>query len=74
MRLGATLEFEDCMSTEFRIVNSVFKGRDFYEGVRAVILDKDNRPRWQPAELSEVSDADIEAYFAPLGDDELELG
>jgi enoyl-CoA hydratase len=71
MRLGATLDFEDCMRAEFRIVNRVVGGTEFYEGVRAVIVDKDNRPRWQPAKLTDVSDADIDAYFAPLGDEEL---
>ena len=40
---------------------------DFYEGVRAVIVDKDNKPRWQPATLAEVSGAEVERHFAPLG-------
>jgi enoyl-CoA hydratase len=39
---------------------------DFYEGVRAVIVDKDNAPRWQPATLGEVIDAEVERHFAPL--------
>lgn len=73
MREGAARDFEDCMRTEFRIVNRIVAGHDFYEGVRAVIVDKDNRPRWDPARLAEVSAADIDAYFAPLGDDELPL-
>ena len=41
--------------------------------MRAVIVDKDNAPRWQPATLAEVSEAEVERHFAPLGDDELEL-
>jgi enoyl-CoA hydratase len=55
------------MRTEFRIVSRIVEGHDFYEGVRAVIVDKDNEPRWQPAELAEVGDADVERHFAPLG-------
>ena len=37
------------MRTEFRIVSRIVHGHDFYEGVRAVIVDKDNAPVWQPA-------------------------
>ena len=54
------------MQTEFRIVSRVIHGHDFYEGVRAVIVDKDNAPRWRPAALSDVADAEIARHFAPL--------
>ncbi|WP_342642204.1 enoyl-CoA hydratase/isomerase family protein [Rhodoligotrophos ferricapiens] len=63
---GAKLAFDDCMRLEFRLVNRVLHGHDFYEGVRAVIIDKDQTPRWKPASLAEVSDALIDSYFAPL--------
>ena len=66
MRAGAKLSFQACMQTEFRIVSRVIHGHDFYEGVRAVIVDKDNAPRWRPAALAEVSDAEIARHFAPL--------
>src|SRR4029079_2509927 len=66
MRAGAALSFEACMQTEFRIVSRVIHGHDFYEGVRAVIVDKDNAPQWRPATLAEVSDAEIARHFAPL--------
>jgi enoyl-CoA hydratase len=46
---------------------------DFLEGVRAVIVDKDNAPAWSPARLEDVSDADVARYFEPLGPDELEF-
>lgn len=72
MREGAKLDFEDCMRLEWRIVNRVVDGRDFFEGVRAVIIDKDNAPNWQPATLEELSEAEVDAYFAPLAD-ELDL-
>jgi enoyl-CoA hydratase len=73
VRRGKRLDFETCMRTEFRIVSRIVEGHDFYEGVRAVIVDKDNEPHWQPAELAEVGDADVERHFAPLGDAELVL-
>jgi enoyl-CoA hydratase len=73
MRRGRDWSFEDCMRGEFRIVSRIVRGHEFYEGVRAVIVDKDNAPRWKPATLAEVSKADVERYFAPLGADELRL-
>jgi enoyl-CoA hydratase len=72
MRRGAAWSFEMCMQAEFRIVSRVVHGRDFYEGVRAVIIDKDNAPRWQPATPAEVSAADVARHFAPLAE-ELEV-
>lgn len=66
MRAGAGLSFQACMQTEFRIVSRVIHGHDFYEGVRAVIVDKDNAPRWRPQALADVGDAEIARHFAPL--------
>jgi enoyl-CoA hydratase/isomerase-like protein len=59
------------MAMEFRIVSRICRGRDFYEGVRALIVERDNKPRWRPQALGEVSAAAVDAYFAPLGDGEL---
>ncbi|MBL8589450.1 MAG: enoyl-CoA hydratase/isomerase family protein [Methylobacteriaceae bacterium] len=73
MQIGGGLDFAEAMRTEYRIVSRVARGRDFYEGVRAVIVDKDNAPRWSPAAIGDVSAAMVDAYFAPLGDDELKL-
>ena len=66
VRKGKTYDFATCMRAEMRIVSRIVHGHDFYEGVRAVIVDKDNKPRWQPATLAEVSDAEVERHFAPL--------
>ncbi|MFI4960042.1 MAG: enoyl-CoA hydratase/isomerase family protein [Hyphomicrobiales bacterium] len=73
VRRGKAWDFEMCMRAEFRIVSRVIHGHDFYEGVRAVIVDKDNEPRWQPATLAEVSEAEVERHFASRGADELVL-
>jgi len=66
VRRGAQWDFAACMRAEFRIVSRIVEGHDFYEGVRAVIVDKDNAPRWKPASLAEVSGAMVERHFAPL--------
>ncbi len=49
-------------------------GRDFYEGVRAVLVDRDNSPQWTPAILQDVTDEFVDQYFARLPEDkELQL-
>ena len=73
MRRGAQWSFVDCMRTEFRIVSRIIQGHDFYEGVRAAIIDKDQAPAWKPARLSGVDSAAVERHFAPLGHGELDL-
>lgn len=71
IRAGAELDFEDCMSLEFRLTNRFMAAPDFYEGVRAVVIDKDQAPKWQPETLNAVTDEQVAGYFASLGDDEL---
>jgi enoyl-CoA hydratase len=73
IRQGAGLSFEDCMRLEYRLARYCMTHHDFYEGVRAVIVDKDNRPRWQPSTLGEATDAHVADAFAPLGNEELRL-
>lgn len=73
MRRGRDLPFVEAMRTEFRIVSRVIRGHEFYEGVRATLIDKDGAPRWDPPSIAEVSAADVAAYFAGLGPHELEL-
>jgi enoyl-CoA hydratase len=73
LRRGRSLTLRDCMKLEWRICNHVALGHDFYEGVRAVIIDKDHKPKWQPARLEDVSDAEIEKYFTPVPDGELQF-
>jgi enoyl-CoA hydratase len=58
----AMTDFADVMRMEYRIAVRVLAHPDFVEGVRAVVIDKDNAPQWVP----DVSDADVDAVFAPL--------
>jgi len=66
VRRGAHWSFSECMQAEFRIVSRIVCGHDFYEGVRATIIDKDNAPRWQPADFAGVDAAAVDHHFAPL--------
>ena len=50
---------------DFRIALRCLEEQDFYEGVRAVVIDKDGAPRWHPARLEDVTDASVARYFAP---------
>jgi enoyl-CoA hydratase len=47
-------------------VSRVVRGHDFYEGIRALLIDKDQAPRWRPSALADVSAIEVERYFAPL--------
>lgn len=71
MRDGAQADFDEAMRIEMRAVTRLMSLPDFYEGVRAIIIEKDNAPRWSPARHEDVTAADIDRIFAPLGDDEL---
>jgi len=67
LREGRRLtSFADNMALEYRLGVRGVQTRDFQEGVRAVIVDKDNAPKWSPTSVEAVDDAAIAALFAPL--------
>ena len=71
LREGAAMQnFAENMAQEFRIAARVVTRHDFLEGVRAIIVDKDNKPRWMPATLAGVTPDIIDAIFAPLPADQ----
>ncbi len=70
---GEMLSMEECMRMEYRILNRMLEANDFYEGVRVALIDKGSTPTWVPASIDQVSDAQVEAYFKPLGEGELRL-
>lgn len=63
---GKHLDFDACMRQEYRLVTRFLKGNDFAEGIRAVIIDKDQSPNWFPNTLEGVTNKEVEKYFAPL--------
>ena len=71
LRTGAALDdFAANMAMEYRIGSRVVRRHDFLEGVRAVIIDKDNAPSWDPPTVAAVSDTLLDDIFAPLPADE----
>lgn len=72
-REGIKNEFEDCMRMEMRAVTRIMQQHDFYEGVRAVIIDKDQSPNWKPDNFEAVTEAVLDKIFADLGEQELIL-
>ena len=69
IREGAKKSMRDCLITDFRIAQRIMRKGDYFEGVRALIVDKDNQPRWNPALLADVGKDEIDACFAPLEED-----
>lgn len=63
---------EEVLDEEYRVSLASLKSHDLVEGIRAQVVDKDRNPQWSPATLADVTVADVDAYFQPLG--ELELG
>ncbi|XP_031460285.1 3-hydroxyisobutyryl-CoA hydrolase, mitochondrial isoform X2 [Phasianus colchicus] len=73
LREGASMSLQDVFTMEYRLSQACMRGHDFYEGVRAVLIDKDQSPRWKPAALEEVSDEFVDNCFKPLGNNDLKL-
>jgi len=67
------LDLRQTLQVDYRLACRFLDGHDFYEGVRAALIDKDGRPRWQPGRLQDVTPARVEDYFAPMGSGEMVL-
>lgn len=63
MQRAKQMSFADCLKMDFCLANHFLQGADFYEGVRALLIDKDKTPRWQLPTLSEVTNAHVASYF-----------
>jgi len=67
MEEGASrASFEDEMRAEYALAGRVVRTHDFHEGVRALLIDKDNNPQWDPATPEEVDEEMLDVLFAPL--------
>ena len=63
LREGAHRTLEQCLDAEFALTQTTMRHHDFIEGVRAMVVDKDRNPRWQPARIEDVTQSDIAAMF-----------
>ncbi|UGT39419.1 enoyl-CoA hydratase/isomerase family protein [Nocardia yamanashiensis] len=66
-------DLETALNSEYRVSIASLATHDLVEGIRAQVIDKDRNPQWSPATLADVTDADVDAYFVPLGAHELGL-
>jgi enoyl-CoA hydratase len=74
LQVGRAYDVEAALVLEYRLTQHVMAAHDFYEGVRAMLIDKDQKPRWRPASLAEVGEDIVDAYFTSIGDRELRFG
>ncbi|RRQ25502.1 enoyl-CoA hydratase/isomerase family protein [Rhodococcus sp. Eu-32] len=72
-RAAAASSLEEVLNDEYRVSLASLESHDLVEGIRAQVVEKDRNPKWSPATLADVTDADVDRYFAPLGDTELGL-
>ncbi|CAN6283836.1 unnamed protein product [Urochloa humidicola] len=71
IREGRTQTVGECLRREYRMVCHVMRGdfsRDFFEGCRAILIDKDRNPKWMPPRLEQVHDEAVEQYFSRIDD------
>eukprot|EP00271_Cylindrocystis_brebissonii_P007164 TRINITY_DN20395_c0_g1_i1.p1 TRINITY_DN20395_c0_g1~~TRINITY_DN20395_c0_g1_i1.p1 ORF type:complete len:436 (+),score=97.59 TRINITY_DN20395_c0_g1_i1:295-1602(+) len=73
IREGRRQGISECLRKEYRLTCKILESRvstDFYEGVRAVLVDKDNHPKWSPPSLEGVTTRSIDRLFSPLASSE----
>ena len=69
LRRAKKVDFDTCINTEFRLTTRFLAGHDFFEGIRAVLIDKDLSPHWQPDNLEKVTAKDVSKYFLPIANE-----
>lgn len=72
-RAAAASSLDEVLDDEYRVSIACLDSPDLVEGIRAQVVDKDRQPTWSPTRLQDVSPADVDRFFAPLGDTELGL-
>jgi enoyl-CoA hydratase/carnithine racemase len=65
IRRGASMTFADCLRMERSMIRHCFERGETFEGIRAMVIDKDNAPKWMPASLDDVAPEMVSAFFVP---------
>lgn len=74
LECGAKMSLAQCLNMEYRMVVRHLENSDFKEGVRALLIDKDQKPKWNPDQLCAVSEERVQSFFAKLPEiEELKL-
>jgi enoyl-CoA hydratase len=63
---AGVLDIDETLKRDFRLAYHIIRRHDFPEGVRALLIDKDNKPQWRPSRIEDINEQEIAAYFAPL--------
>ena len=73
IRAVRSMDLRETLIQDYRLGVRCLEGKDFYEGVRAALIDKDGAPRWAHASVEAVTEDEVASYFTPLGNDDLNL-
>lgn len=73
LREARAQDLRQTLQVDYRLACRFLAGHDFAEGVRAALVDKDGKPRWEPDRIEDVSPDMVDDYFADMGPDELSL-
>lgn len=65
LQRGKELSFNECMEQEYLLARAFLHSHDFFEGIRATIIDKNKNPHWNPSTLDQITSKIIEKYFHP---------
>ncbi|KAK9878938.1 hypothetical protein WA026_003759 [Henosepilachna vigintioctopunctata] len=67
---GSKLSLMEALKVEYRVAAGCLSHHDFYEGVRALLIDKDQKPKWNPSKITDVTDDIVNSHFAKLPEDQ----
>lgn len=70
MELGSRKNLKECLEMEYQLCSRFTRKNDIFEGVRAMLVDKDYKPKWNPSSHDKIDDQQIEWYFKPMRDDD----
>jgi enoyl-CoA hydratase len=63
LRKAKSMSLAECLNMDYCLASHFMQGHDFYEGVRALLIDKDKSPQWQPHSLEQITSTQVSEYF-----------